>query len=181
MNGWGKPPYRSSRPSLSAAVSKGTSEDTAVTVPLSCTDADVGDSLTYSYSQPAHGTLTGAGPNLTYTPAANYNGGDSFTYSATDSHGVTSTVATGTLTVSAVNDAPIAVNGSATTPEDTAASVDLTPLASDVETPDAAQDRASAKRPFLELFSGSSGKGTSGRGRASTSLPASDSSIPAQR
>ena len=31
-------------------------------------------------TQPAHGTLTGTAPNLTYTPAANYNGSDSFTF-----------------------------------------------------------------------------------------------------
>ncbi len=31
-------------------------------------------------TQPAHGTLTGAAPNLTYTPAANYSGSDSFTF-----------------------------------------------------------------------------------------------------
>ena len=37
--------------------------------------------LTYSViTQPAHGTLTGAAPNLTYTPAANYSGSDSFTF-----------------------------------------------------------------------------------------------------
>jgi hypothetical protein len=34
---------------------------------------------------PAHGTLTGYSPNLTYTPAAGYQGMDSFTYTATDS------------------------------------------------------------------------------------------------
>ena len=37
--------------------------------------------LTYSViAQPAHGTLTGAAPNLTYTPAANFSGSDSFTF-----------------------------------------------------------------------------------------------------
>jgi len=44
--------------------------------------------LTYSItSAPAHGTLTGTAPNLTYTPAAGYSGTDSFQYSA--SNGVT--------------------------------------------------------------------------------------------
>ena len=38
-------------------------------------------SLVYSViSQPANGTLTGAAPNLTYTPAANFSGSDSFTF-----------------------------------------------------------------------------------------------------
>ena len=36
-------------------------------------------------TQPVHGTLTGFPPKLTYTPAAGYQGMDSFTYNATDS------------------------------------------------------------------------------------------------
>ena len=36
-------------------------------------------------TQPAHGTLTGFPPKLTYTPAPGYQGMDSFTYNATDS------------------------------------------------------------------------------------------------
>ena len=38
-------------------------------------------SLTYTLkSMPAHGTLTGTAPNLTYTPNAGYHGADSFTF-----------------------------------------------------------------------------------------------------
>jgi len=36
-------------------------------------------------TQPAHGTLTGTAPNLTYTPAKGYQGMDRFTFTATDS------------------------------------------------------------------------------------------------
>ena len=40
-----------------------------------------GGTLTYSVvTPPAHGTLSGTAPNLTYTPATNYNGADSFTF-----------------------------------------------------------------------------------------------------
>ena len=40
-----------------------------------------GGTLTYSITtQPAHGTLSGTAPNLTYTPAAGYSGADSFTF-----------------------------------------------------------------------------------------------------
>jgi len=40
-----------------------------------------GGALTYSViTAPAHGFLTGVAPNLTYTPAANYSGTDSFTF-----------------------------------------------------------------------------------------------------
>jgi len=41
--------------------------------------------LTYTVvTGPAHGTLTGEAPNLTYTPHADYNGADSFTFIAND-------------------------------------------------------------------------------------------------
>ena len=51
--------------------------------------------------------------------AANYHGSDSFTFRANDGTG-DSNVATITLTVTPVNDAPVATNGSASTAEDTA-------------------------------------------------------------
>ena len=62
----------------------------------------------------SHGTvaITNGGTDLTYTPAADYNGPDSFTYTITD-NGTTkgvadpkSDTATVTITVTAVNDAP---------------------------------------------------------------------------
>src|SRR5205814_2051500 len=41
--------------------------------------------LTYAVvTGPTHGTLTGSGSSRTYTPDANYNGTDSFTYKVTD-------------------------------------------------------------------------------------------------
>src|SRR5262249_15037358 len=42
--------------------------------------------FTYTYSQPAHGNVTGTGPNVTYTPAAGYFGPDSFTFFVNDGH-----------------------------------------------------------------------------------------------
>jgi hypothetical protein len=49
--------------------------------------------LTYTVvTIPAHGKLTGTAPNLTYTPAGNYSGSDSFTFDA--SNGAVSNVAT---------------------------------------------------------------------------------------
>src|SRR5262249_11552985 len=66
-----------------------------------------GDALTYAVmAPPGHGTLTGTAPNLTYTPAANYNGSDSFVYRITDGVGGV-TFATVSLTVTPVNDAPV--------------------------------------------------------------------------
>jgi hypothetical protein len=56
-------------------------------------------------AQPAHGTISGAGTNVTYTPAANYNGTDSFTFKVNDGK-VDSAVAAVSITVTPVNDAP---------------------------------------------------------------------------
>ncbi|HKO45234.1 MAG TPA: Ig-like domain-containing protein [Pyrinomonadaceae bacterium] len=85
-----------------------TSEDSATTITL--TSADDGDSpVTYSVqSGPSHGTLSGTAPNLTYTPAANFNGSDSFTFKADDGANP-SNVATVAINVASVNDAPNAV------------------------------------------------------------------------
>jgi hypothetical protein len=91
-----------------------TNEDAAKAITLTATDAE-GSPLTYTVvTQPTHGTLTGTAPALTYTPAANYNGPDSFTFKANDGT-VDSSVATVSITVTAVNDAPVAGNDSYTT------------------------------------------------------------------
>lgn len=107
-----------------------TNEDTAANVNLSATDAD-GDTLTYTVvAAPKYGTLTGTAPNLTYTPNANYNGSDSFTFKANDG-AIDSNVATVSINVVAQNDAPVAQNQTVTTNEDTATIVTLT--GSDIE------------------------------------------------
>lgn len=69
------------------------------------------DNLTAVLQQgPAHGTLVlAADGSFTYTPFANYNGSDSFSYLAKDAFGGESAVATVQLTVSAVNDDPTLV------------------------------------------------------------------------
>ena len=85
-----------------------TNEDTELTGSVLSNDSDVdGTPLTaVKVSDPAHGTLTlNSDGTFTYTPAADYNGIDSFTYKAND--GIdNSNVATVTITVNAVNDAP---------------------------------------------------------------------------
>ncbi|MGF1455390.1 MAG: Ig-like domain-containing protein [Alphaproteobacteria bacterium] len=63
-------------------------------------------------------TTTPSGTALRYTPAANFNGTDSFTYTVSDGRGGTDT-ATVNVTVTAVNDAPVAVADTTVTAEDT--------------------------------------------------------------
>lgn len=67
-----------------------------------------GGVLRFSMLQgPSHGTLSMATDGLfTYTPSAHYAGTDSFSYTASD--GVLSDTATVTLTITPVNDAPVA-------------------------------------------------------------------------
>jgi PKD repeat protein len=102
-----------------------TPEDTPVPVTLTGSDVD-GDLLTFTVvSGPSHGQLTGAAPGLTYTPAPNFNGSDSFTFKAGDGT-ADSNVATVTITVTPVDDPPVANNQSLTTPEDTPLPVTLT-------------------------------------------------------
>ncbi len=83
-----------------------TDEDTAKAIILTAKDVD-GDAITYSVVvPPAHGVLSGTAPALTYTPAFNYSGSDSFTFKANDGK-VDSNIATVSVTVNPVNDAPI--------------------------------------------------------------------------
>ena len=97
-----------------------TMEDTPVTISLTGSDPD-SDPLAYStVTGPSHGRLKGTAPNLTYTPNANFYGSDNFTFKVND--GITdSALATVSITVSPVNDPPVANDDTATTHEDTAA------------------------------------------------------------
>ena len=55
-------------------------------------------------------------------PAANYNGPDTFIYTISDGHGGTASAMV-SLTVTGVNDAPLAANDSYSTNEDTALTI----------------------------------------------------------
>jgi VCBS repeat-containing protein len=82
------------------------------------TDAD-GHSLSATTSvQPNHGSLT-LNPNgsFSYVPNLNFNGSDSFTYTIDDGFGGSDT-ATVTLSITPVNDPPVANNDSYSTDED---------------------------------------------------------------
>ena len=93
-------------PSATAAA-LATPEDTAVGITLAGTDPD-GDPLTFLVTGiPSHGVLTGSGASRVYTPAADFNGTDSFTFTVSDGAS-TSAPATVTITVTPVNDPPVA-------------------------------------------------------------------------
>jgi len=109
-----------------------TAEDTQKAITLSASDFNVNNVFTYVIGAPSHGQLSGTAPNLTYTPDANYNGPDAFTFKVNDG-ARDSNVATVTINVTAVNDAPVANDDSATTDEDTPVTVSVLANDSDVE------------------------------------------------
>ncbi len=102
-----------------------TNEDTPIVINVPSNDTDVDGTVDLTsvviVSGPTQGAVT-VNPvtgQLTYTPNANTNGNDSFTYTIKDNNGLVSNAATVTITITPVNDAPIAVNDGATTLEDT--------------------------------------------------------------
>src|SRR5690606_1541153 len=102
-----------------------TAEDTPLTVPapgalVNDTDPDLGDALTVVLvSGPSNGTVTQNGDgSFVYTPAAHFNGVDSYTYRVRDAGGLESNIATVTITVTPVPDPPVAVDDSYVVAED---------------------------------------------------------------
>ncbi len=118
-------------PPTAGALAISTLEDVSITITLAGT-ASNGQALTYSVvTGPAHGSVGAiSGNQVTYSPAANYNGPDSFTYRVTQ-EGRDSPTATVAITVGAVNDPPIAANVGVSTPEDTG--IEITLSATDAE------------------------------------------------
>jgi hypothetical protein len=90
-----------------------TLEDSPVSVNVVSNDSDAdGDTLGINaVTQPAHGSAVIQGSTVLYTPVLNYHGSDSFTYTVSDAHGGTDSASV-SITVTSVNDAPVA-NGDA--------------------------------------------------------------------
>ncbi|WP_460825295.1 tandem-95 repeat protein, partial [Massilia solisilvae] len=84
-----------------------TNEDTKATGNLPAATDVEHDAITYAKGTgPSHGTLVlNADGSYEYTPAANYNGPDSFTYTVSDGSG--SNTYNVSITVNPVNDAPV--------------------------------------------------------------------------
>ncbi|NUQ63376.1 MAG: tandem-95 repeat protein, partial [Pirellulales bacterium] len=101
-----------------------TAEDTPLTIAAAgflANDSDAdGNNITAALvSNPTHGTLIMSTDGaFTYTPAADFNGSDRFTYKANDGT-AESNVATVSLTFTPVNDAPVGTGTTVTTLEDT--------------------------------------------------------------
>ena len=90
---------------VALAQSVATDEDTTRQITL--TSSNVGATPGYTVvTLPLHGTLSGTVPALTYKPAVNYNGPDSFTFKVS-SGAATSNVATVFIAVRPINDAPV--------------------------------------------------------------------------
>ncbi|MAT98925.1 MAG: hypothetical protein CL608_17415 [Anaerolineaceae bacterium] len=109
---------------------------TAFSLTLNATDPD-GNTLTWSIqSQAGHGTATATGTGtskvINYTPTTNYNGSDSFVVQVSDGFGGSDTI-TVNMTITPVNDAPNAVNDSASTQPDTAVVINVLNNDTDVE------------------------------------------------
>ncbi len=116
---------------IATAQSVSVDEDAALGVTLSGTDVD-GTIASYSISSgPTNGVLSGTAPNLTYTPTANFNGSDQFTFTVTDNEGAISTDGTVSISVLSINDAPVAADDTVSATEDTQAIIDV--LANDLD------------------------------------------------
>ena len=120
-----------------------TNEDSPVTIEVLANDSDIDGQLVPGrltiISPPAHGSLAinSTLGTLTYSPAADYFGNDSFVYTI-DDDGVPPPVlfdsATVNIQVLSVNDAPVAIADSATTDEDMPVTVAVLANDSDVDT-----------------------------------------------
>ncbi|MQA27285.1 MAG: tandem-95 repeat protein, partial [Micromonosporaceae bacterium] len=113
-----------------------TAEDTAVPVSVLGNDTDPdGDTLTVTaVGAPARGTAVTDGTTVTYTPNADMCGSpdDTFDYTISDGHGHTASAAI-TVKITCANDAPVAADDAASTPEDTVVVVHVLDNDSDVD------------------------------------------------
>jgi VCBS repeat-containing protein len=119
-------------PTADDVAASGAEDATYIPVTLSAADSD-GTIAGYTISTvPSNGTLytssslttavtagsTVTGATLYFVPNANWNGANSFTYTATDNSGKTSNTATASLTVVSVADSPVAANDAGSVNED---------------------------------------------------------------
>ena len=111
------------KPPVSQDINASTAEDTPINITLAGSDPE-GESLTYTILEVNNATVTLNGNVANYTPNANFNGTDTFSYKANDGTS-DSNIATVTMTVSAEDDDPNTQNAAATTDEDVAVTINL--------------------------------------------------------
>ena len=117
-------------------------EDATVPIDVLANDFDSEDFLlpssTSVVTAPSNGATSINTNNgvITYTPSVNFNGPDSFTYQVSDSQDGTSNIATVSINVESVNDAPVMVNDIQTINEDVAILIDILANDTDVDTDD---------------------------------------------
>lgn len=97
------------RAPVASAASATVAEDGSVLLTLSGTDPDNDPLQSAPVTQPQHGTLTQLGNDWLYAPAKDYHGDDRFSFVVKDST-LTSAPAQISLTVTPVNDNPVAQN-----------------------------------------------------------------------
>ncbi len=93
-----------------------TPEDTPLGFDLDVSDAEGDELVVTIVTGPLHGSLDVLGTSVTYTPHGDYNGEDSFTYKVNDWE-LDSDEATVAITVTPVNDPPVAVGATYDLPE----------------------------------------------------------------
>jgi Bacterial Ig domain len=98
-------------------------EDTTTTINVLRNDGRFGGDVKLRTSQPGHGTAWVNNRTITYTPPANFNGSDEFTYVV--SNGERSVEAPVAVEVTAVNDSPRAGNDKRSVDEDHPLVLDL--------------------------------------------------------
>jgi|GEM_PF-1850659 len=119
-------PTGSNQAPIADAQSLTTPFETALPITLSGSDPDLDALLFAILSQPAHGSLSGAAPNLIYTPAAGYVGDDSFTFSVNDGRGGLAQAVVSITVGAAPNRPPTATPKTLTTPFETPLPITLT-------------------------------------------------------
>ncbi|WP_371375151.1 Ig-like domain-containing protein [Thalassotalea aquiviva] len=114
-------------------------EDSLVNIDVLSNDSDLDDQLDITSVKIAAGPSNGSAKVnattgvITYTPNENFNGSDSFSYTVADSDALRSNSANVTITVNAINDAPIAKDDTAEVDEDNSVTIAVLDNDSDIE------------------------------------------------
>jgi peptidoglycan/xylan/chitin deacetylase (PgdA/CDA1 family) len=119
---------------VAANQSVSTTKNIALPIALTATDSDSATLTFATTSNPAHGTISGTGATLTYTPTTDYVGSDLFTFTASDGTS-TSNTATISITVNATpNNTPVATAQSVSLEKNASASITLAGTDTDNDT-----------------------------------------------